>query len=90
MEIVKMNKRDFKERLREKTGCAIQHNGWTCGTCFFAISERFSNRDWRALLYYRGDYNLEDLNEGLENPLTEGEISQRIEIIERIKNNGIV
>lgn len=77
----KMDKKKFKKQLKLKTGCSVQHNGWTCGTCFFAISERLSNRDWRAVLYYRGDYSLKELNAGLKNPLTEGEIQQRIEMI---------
>jgi len=57
-----VNKINFKKALREKTMCSIQHNGWTCGTCFFAISDELTNADWQSLLYYRGDYKKEDLD----------------------------
>jgi len=56
-----MNKIKFKEKLREKTMCSIQHNGWTCGTCFFALSEKLTNAHWRAVLHYRGDYPKEEI-----------------------------
>lgn len=51
-----MNKSILKKALKEKTGCAIQYNGWTCGTCFFNISDQLTNQDWQALLLFRGDY----------------------------------
>jgi hypothetical protein len=57
-----MDKRDFKRALRYKTCCCIQHNGWPCGTCFFAISEELINRDWQTVLLYRGDYKETDLD----------------------------
>lgn len=41
--------------------CSVQH-GWTCGTCFFAISRKLTNKDWQAVLLTRGDYELKDLN----------------------------
>jgi len=56
-----MNKQKFKQRLRIKTGCAIQYDGWTCGTCFFTISETLTNAHWRAVLHYRGDYTKEEI-----------------------------
>ena len=56
-----MNKAEFKRKLKEKTRCFIQHNGWTCGTCFFAISKDFNNKHWKAVLFYRGDYTLKSL-----------------------------
>ena len=56
-----MNKRLFKSLLARKTGCKIQYNGWTCGTCFFTISKKLNNEHWRAVLYYRGDYTLKDV-----------------------------
>lgn len=43
-------------------GCAIQHDGWPCGTCFFDISEKLTNKDWQALLLFRGDNERKDLN----------------------------
>ena len=56
-----MNKQKFKKQLELKTGCRIQYNGWTCGTCFFAISKTLNNDDWRSLLFYRGDNTKEEL-----------------------------
>ena len=45
-----MNRIKLKKALRQKTKCAIQHDGWTCATCFFAMSEELTNQDWQALL----------------------------------------
>ena len=57
-----MNKQKFKRMLKLKTGCSIQYNGWCCGTCFFSLSKKLDNKDWRSLLYYRGDYGKEELD----------------------------
>lgn len=77
-----MNKQLFKKKLREQTGCSIQHNGWTCGSCFFCISETLNNNDWNAVLNYRGDYLLEDLNkmriEDKREPLTKEMIKESL------------
>ena len=51
-----------KDQLMKVTKCDIQHNGWTCGTCFFAIDERLTNQHWQCILFFRGDYNREDLD----------------------------
>lgn len=51
-----MNKQKLKKALREKTDCIIQGNGWTCGTCFFAMSKKLTEKDWQVLLSFRGDY----------------------------------
>jgi len=56
-----MNKQEFKKKLKEKTSCSIQHNGWTCGTCFFTIGKTLTNEHWRGVLHYRGDYSLKDV-----------------------------
>jgi len=56
-----MEKMMLKKVLEEKTGCVVQHDGWTCGTCFFAISKKFNNQDWQTLLVFRGDYKKEDM-----------------------------
>lgn len=55
MDKLKFKKMEFKRALFDKTYCRIQYNGWTCGTCFFNISDTLTNQDWQALLYYRGD-----------------------------------
>ena len=57
-----MNKRNMKKALRNKTLCTVQHNGWTCGTCFLAMDDSLTNQDWQALLLYRGDYQKSELD----------------------------
>ena len=57
-----INKREFKNKLREETMCGAQHTGWSCGTCFSAISETLTNSDWQSLLLYRGDYEKDELD----------------------------
>jgi|TARA_R100000501_G_C2518626_1_gene46873 hypothetical protein len=57
-----MNKEEFKRRLHSKTGCSVQHTGWCCATCFFAIDETLDNGDWQSVLFYRGDYTKEELD----------------------------
>lgn len=57
-----MNKRELKKALKDKTGCIIQHTGWPCGTCFFSMNEKLTNKDWQALLLFRGDYKREQLD----------------------------
>ena len=52
----------LKKALRAATHCTIQHNGWTCGTCFFAISKKLTNADWQAVLLKRGDSMKSDLH----------------------------
>lgn len=52
----------LKKLLKNKTNCTIQHDGWTCGTCFFAISKKLNNKDWQAVLLTRGDYLKKDLD----------------------------
>ena len=53
--------KNLKILLKKKTSCTVQHDGWTCGTCFFAISKELKNRDWQTVLYLRGDYERKDL-----------------------------
>lgn len=52
----------LKKALLKATGCTLQHNGWTCGTCFFTIDDKLTNKDWQTVLYIRGDYELQNLN----------------------------
>ena len=53
---------DTRILLLEATGCDAQHTGWTCGTCFFGISDKLTNRHWQAVLWIRGDNKREDLD----------------------------
>lgn len=62
-ECLEMTKENFKEALENKTGCVVQHDGWTCGTCFFAISDALKNSHWRAVLHFRGDYSKEEIEQ---------------------------
>ena len=58
-----MKKMQMKRTLLKATGgCNIQHTGYPCGTCFFAMSDELTNEDWQALLYFRGDYKKKDLS----------------------------
>jgi hypothetical protein len=57
-----IKREDLKDALVEKTMCDIQHDGWPCGTCFFAIDVHLRNQDWQTLLLYRGDYKETELD----------------------------
>lgn len=57
-----INKKELKRLLKKATGCTIQHNGWTCRTCFFAMGGGLKNEDWQSLLLKRGDYTKESLD----------------------------
>jgi hypothetical protein len=48
-----VSKTKFRKALVAASGgCTIQHNGWPCGSDF-----PFGQRDWTAVLAYRGDYD---------------------------------
>jgi len=53
---------EVKKALARATECEVQHDGWTCGTCFFALSKTLTNQDWQALLLFRGDYAENELD----------------------------
>jgi adenylylsulfate kinase-like enzyme len=78
MGINNMTKTQLKNELKQKTGCTIQYTGWPCGTCFFAMSKKLTNKDWQSLLLFRGDYKKEDLNNLPKN------VNARIEKIHKI------
>ena len=66
---MKNEKEDLKKYLVKHTKCAIQSNGWPCGTCTIALLNRLGikedgirnkpvdriNEVWRAILQVRGD-----------------------------------
>jgi hypothetical protein len=59
------SKTELKALLFKATRCRMQHTGWPCGTCFFAMQKRkgqLTNKHWQAVLFYRGDYKREDLD----------------------------
>jgi hypothetical protein len=47
---------ELKKILYKATQCDIQHDGWSCGTCFFAVNDKLTNMDWQTILAIRGDY----------------------------------
>jgi hypothetical protein len=49
-------KHQFRRALAGFCGCAAQHTGWPCPTCFAAHFDDDTGEDWRAVLAYRGDY----------------------------------
>ena len=51
---------ELKTTLLERTGCGIQHDGWTCGTCSNGVIE---GDEWGAVLWIRGDYSIQQLND---------------------------
>ena len=57
-----MKREKLQQGLRRKTHCTIQAGGWPCGTCFFSLGKSLSNKDWQALLLFRGDYKKADLD----------------------------
>ena len=49
----------LKEKLFKATRCSVQHNGWSCNTCFHALKLKLRyniHRYWLAVLAERGDY----------------------------------
>lgn len=57
-----MNRETLRIALREATGCTIQNRGWPCGSCYGAMSDELTNKDWQAVLLKRGDYTEEELD----------------------------
>lgn len=58
-----MRRSRFRKHVVDASGgCAIQHTGWPCGSCFFegmradGVSNRRAGHWWHAVLIYRGDY----------------------------------
>ena len=63
-EIIDEYRLQLREALMNKTNCLIQHTGWCCGTCFFAIDDKkeLENRDWQTILWLRGDSKVSELD----------------------------
>lgn len=55
-------KEKLKHALFKATKCGIQHDGWPCGTCFFSLNGKVTNKDWQAVLAVRGDYDSSELD----------------------------
>ena len=74
------DKTQFKNKLVKNCGgCAIQHTGWPCASCFCSLSDEFDNKEWQTILYYRGDYKVKELT-NLPRP------QERRDILDKIWN----
>lgn len=56
-----LDREQFRQALvRVAGGCAVQHDGWPCNTCFHALYLPLLEHDihdyWLAVLDFRGDY----------------------------------
>ena len=48
-----------EKKLAIKTGCTIQHTGWSCNSCFHNMEidlKEDIHEYWLAVLSFRGDY----------------------------------
>ena len=72
-----------EKKLAIKTGCTIQHTGWSCNSCFHNMDidlKEDIHKYWLAVLSFRGDYldyNFEQ--EGID-------VSNFAELIEELNN----
>ena len=68
-----MNRERLMDLLMNETNCCIQHDGWSCNTCFHAMEGLNLTKDiheyWEAVLAYRGDYPKLSKNPKLLNEL---------------------
>ena len=61
--IKEAHRADLRKIITKAGGCDIQHDGGTCGTCFFDILEELGVTDdqaqkyWEDVLAFRGDYS---------------------------------
>lgn len=60
-----MKRSELKRALFNATGCRIQHTGWCCGTCFFNLSKKLTNKDWQAVLFFRDKTATNDMFDNL-------------------------
>tara|TARA_Y100001963_G_C6466591_1_gene302607 strand:+ start:66 stop:533 length:468 start_codon:yes stop_codon:yes gene_type:complete len=58
---------ELKNLLLEHTSCGLQHDGWTCNSCFHSMTYLDLSTDihdyWLAVLFFRGDYHDFDWSE---------------------------
>ena len=72
---------DLKKNLLKKTCCAVQHDGWSCNSCFHNIEIKLKDnihQYWLAVLFFRGDY--------LDCDWSEYDTSNFAELIEELNN----
>jgi len=75
-------KNKLRKLLVDESMCSVQHTGWPCGTCFYAISEELTNKDWQTVLLVRGDYKRSELNNIPKKENVENRIKRIIRIVE--------
>ena len=72
--VLRRGNESLRLALVNKTGCATQHTGWPCNTCFHAMDVKGLKHPihdyWVATLAVRGDYP---------------ELKQRPELIQELK-----
>ena len=52
----------LKKKVFKFTGCEIQHDGWSCNSCFHSLDGELKLKEdihkyWLAVLFFRGDYD---------------------------------
>ena len=57
-----VNVTQLQNDLANFTGCTIQHDGWSCNSCFHSLDGELKLKEdfheyWLAVLFYRGDYD---------------------------------
>ncbi len=57
-----VNRKRVKSLLKKATMCEIQHDGWSCGSCFSTLEHELNLKKdigyyWQAILDFRGDYD---------------------------------
>ena len=64
----------LQRKVLDFTGCQIQHDGWSCNSCFHSLDGELKLKKdiheyWLAVLFYRGDYD--DFDWGKHHPNTD-------------------
>jgi len=52
-------RRILKKKLEDYLGCTLQHDGWSCNSCFHGLKLNLKediHEYWLAVLAIRGDY----------------------------------
>ena len=57
-----VNVTKLRRNMASYIGCVIQHDGWSCNSCFHSLEGELNLKEdiheyWLAVLFYRGDYD---------------------------------
>jgi hypothetical protein len=66
----KLKTKDLIGVFSDRTGCAVQHKGCPCNTCFHSIEADFRHICWLIVLGLRGDYDNEEVIKSIRKELT--------------------